>query len=189
MPSASLVSWQTVRVPSLAHFDTQCAVSIAAAPPNPALVDENLRAYVLLLSAHFQGFCRDLHTECAQIIASKVRPSLQVLFQAQFSARRELDRGNANFGNIVKDFSRFGFAAKPALNGLPGAVALKRDLHDLNEWRNVAAHHNAVLPSGGPLRIAMIQGWRNSCSTIATALDTIMYNQLRGRLRRRPWTP
>jgi hypothetical protein len=38
-----------------------------AVPLNPALLDENLRAYVLLLSAHFQGFCRDLYTECAQM--------------------------------------------------------------------------------------------------------------------------
>jgi len=187
MPSASLLSWQNVRLPSLVHIDAQCAACIVAAPPNPALIDENLRGYVLLLAAHFQGFCRDLHTQSAQIIASKVRLSLQILFQAQFSARRELDRGNASFGNIVKDFNRFGFAMKPVLDSLAGAAALKRGLHALNEWRNAAAHQNTVLPPGGPLIIPMIQGWRNSCDTLATALDTIMYNQLRGRLRRAPW--
>jgi hypothetical protein len=151
MPSASLLNWQTTRITNLGHIDAQCAACVAAVHLNPALIDENLRAYVLLLSAHFQGFCRDLHTECAQIIASKVRASLQILFQSQFSARRELDHGNANFGNIVKDFNRFGFSLKPMLGALAGSGALKKHLHNLNEWRNAAAHHNAVLPPGGPL--------------------------------------
>ena len=136
-------------------------------------------------SAHFQGFCRDLHTECIQIIVSKVRrPSLEILFQAQFSARRELDRGNPNFGNIVKDFNRFGFAMNAALDATPGIAAHKRDLHDLNEWRNAAAHQNVILPPGGPLALPMIQAWSASCNGLATSLDAIMYNQLRGRLRR-----
>jgi hypothetical protein len=82
MPSASLLKWQNVRLPRLGHTDAQCAASIAAVPSNAALIDENLRGYVLLLAAHFQGFCRDLHTECAQIIASKVRASLEILFQS-----------------------------------------------------------------------------------------------------------
>jgi hypothetical protein len=87
-----------------------------------------LRGYVVLLAAHFEGFSRDLHTGCAQIIASKVRPSLQMLVQSQFLARRELDRANANFNTIVTDFNRLGLAMKPALDGLPGSVALKGDI-------------------------------------------------------------
>lgn len=189
MPSAALLRWQNERLPNLAHVDTQCAASVAAVPANLALIDENYRGYVLLLAAHFQGFCRDLHTECAQIIASKVRPSLEILFQSQFSARRELDRGNANAKNIIEDFSRFGFSMKTQLDAIAGAVALKADLHMLNEWRNAAAHHNTSLPPGGPLTVPLIQGWRNSCNLLATAIDTVLYTQLRARVRRQPWVP
>jgi hypothetical protein len=189
MPSAALLKWQNERRPSLAEIDTQCAASVAAVPANLALIDENHRAYVLLLAAHFQGFCRDLHTESAQLIASKVRPSLEILFQSQFSARRELDRGNANARSIITDFSRFGFGMKTQLNGIAGAVALKADLHTLNLWRNAAAHHNPSLPPGGPLTIALIRGWRNSCALLATAIDNILYTQLRARLRRQSWVP
>jgi hypothetical protein len=57
------------------------------------------------------------------------------------------------------------------------------------KWQNAVAHHNAVLPPGGPLTVPTIQRWRNSCDTLAQALDKIMYNQLRGRLRREPWVP
>jgi hypothetical protein len=82
------------RMPNLAEVDAQCTASLAVAPPKPRLVDENLRGYVLLLSAHFQGFCRDLYTECSQIVVAKVRPTLQLLFQDQFTAHRTLEHGN-----------------------------------------------------------------------------------------------
>src|SRR5438445_3752439 len=119
MPSASLLRWQNDRMPRLTEIDIQCAASLAHAPPRHDLVEENLRAYVLLLSAHFQGFCRDLYTECAQIIVSRVRPTLRALVQAQFTAHRRLDHGNPNLQNLKEDFERFGFtlnlaAADPA---------------------------------------------------------------------------
>src|SRR3954449_1893724 len=110
MPSASLLRWRTDRMPRLAEVDAQCASSLVLAPPRPNLIDENLRGYILLLSAHFQGFCRDLYSECAQILASKIRPTLEVLVQEQFTAHRSLDRGNPNIENIKKDFNRFGFS-------------------------------------------------------------------------------
>ena len=81
-------------MPRLDKIDTQCAVSLAQAPPNRRLVDEDLRGYVVLLSAHFQGFCRDLYAESSQILASKVRSSLQVLLQNQFTDHLALGRGN-----------------------------------------------------------------------------------------------
>ena len=85
MPSASLLRWQNDRMPRLAEIDAQCAASLAAMPSNPYLVEENLRGYVLLLSAHFQGFCRDLYTECSQVVVSKVRAALQMLIQVGFA--------------------------------------------------------------------------------------------------------
>src|SRR5712692_10498206 len=142
MPSASLVRWQTDRMPSLAELDTQCAATLALAPPNPRLAEENLRGYVVLLSAHFQGFARDLHSETAQVIASKVRSSLQPLIQAHFSAHRALDHGNPNVENIAKDFDRFGFDLRVKLAADPTSALRLQHLAALNKWRNVAAHHN-----------------------------------------------
>lgn len=75
---------------------------------------------------------------------------------------------------------------KPLLDAAAGAPS-KKDLHDLGEWRNAAAHQNAVLPAGVPLTVPTIKGWQNSCNVIATSLDGIMCNQLKKRLRRKPW--
>ena len=82
MPSQALLHWQHDRMPRLDEVDTQCVTTFMPVPP-PALAEENLRAYVMLLSAHFQGFCRDLHTECIQIVATSVALSMQPLIQAQ----------------------------------------------------------------------------------------------------------
>ena len=187
MPSLSLLRWQNDRMVRLARIDAQCAASLATTPPDAQLVEENLRGYVLAVSAHFQGFCRDLYTEASLIMVSKVgRPALEIVFQAQFAAHRKLDRGNPNLANLKADFKRLGFPLD-----LPGAdpanVARLADLARLNEWRNVAAHQGTPTASAGPLALPLLRAWRNSCSDLAISLDGILYNELRRILRRRPW--
>src|ERR1700722_14573138 len=100
MPSASVLRWRNDRMLRLSEVDAQCSTTLALAPPQPNLIEENLRGYVLLLSAHFQGFCRDLYTEAAQIVVSRVRPRLRLLILEQFTAHRKLDHGNPNLQNI-----------------------------------------------------------------------------------------
>jgi hypothetical protein len=171
----------------LGRIDAQCAASVAVMPPDLRLVEENLRGYVMALSAHFQGFCRDLYTEASQIIVSKVRrPALEVLFQAQFTAHRKLDHGNPNLNNLKADFQRFGFALNLAAVD-PANHARLADLSTLNEWRNIAAHQGTPTPAAGTLSFPLLQAWRNSCNGLATSLDHVMYNRLGKVLRRKPW--
>jgi hypothetical protein len=187
MPSASLQRWQHDRLPNVTEVETQCAASLALVPPNPRLAEENLRGFVVLLSAHFQGFARDLYTEAAQIVTSKVRPSLQMLMQAQFRAHRALDHGNPTAENIARDFDRFGFNLRAELTADPANVLRLQHLAHLNQWRNVAAHHSPTLPPGLPLTLTALQTWRQTCHELALALDGITYNHLRQTLRRKPW--
>jgi len=172
-------------MPRLQNVDLQCAACLAAVPPNPDLIDENLRGYVVLLSAHFQGFCRDLHTEAVQVIVSKLRRSLQMLIQDQFTAYRKLDRGNPTHEHLKEDFDRFGFALDLRID--PANRPRLNDLSALNKWRNVAAHQGTPLPAGIPLALPFLRVWRASCDGLATSLDAILYNQLRRILKRAPW--
>jgi hypothetical protein len=171
----------------LAAIDAQCAAAQALATPNPVLIEENLRAYALLLSAHFQGYCRDLYTECAQIVVSKIRASLQALIQEQFTSYCKLNHGNPNLQNLREDFERFGFRLDLAAADPANFVHLA-NLARLNTWRNVAAHHGTA-PVGVSLNLAALQDWRNSCQGLASSLDRIMYNELYRILRRAPWVP
>ncbi len=185
MPSTSLLQWQNDRLPRLQQIDLQCAASQAAHPPNAHLIEENLRGYVVLLSAHFQGCCRDLYTEAAQIIASKVRPRLQLLFREQFTAHRLLDSGNPTYDHLKEDFKRFGFTLDLTVD--PANVPRLAHLSAMNKWRNVAAHQKPTAPPGIPLDLPSLRVWRTSCDGLASSLDNILYNQLRNILRRPPW--
>jgi hypothetical protein len=185
VPSAALLNWQNDRMPRLQQVELQCAASLSAVPPNAHLIDENLRGYVVLLSAHFQGFCRDLNTESAQILASKVRTSLQLLVQEQFTAHRKLDSGNPTHDHLKEDFKRFGFKLDLAVD--PANVPHLHRLAAMNKWRNVAAHQGTTLPTGIPLNLPSLQFWRAACDGLAVSLDDIVYNQLRRILRRVPW--
>jgi hypothetical protein len=162
-------------------------MTLAVAVPNPHLCDENLRGYVLALSAHFQGFCRDLYTEASQILVSKVkRPALAAIFQAQFTAHRKLDHGNPNLENLKADFKRFGFALDLA-GADPANPARLAHLAKLNEWRNVAAHQGMPTAAAGPLTHVLVATWHTSCDGLANSLDGIVYNQLKRILKRAPW--
>lgn len=186
MPSNSLQVWQNDRLVRLSQVVGQCNAIAASLPSQPSLLDENLRACVLLLSAHFQGFCRDLYTECGQVIASRIRSKrVQLVCQSQFDEHRKLDHGNPTVANIRADLERFGFELnlEKVDAGNPSRIT---DLGHLNRWRNAAAHHGNV-PLGIPLTLPNIQKWHSSCSGLALSLDGIMYDGLRKILRKSPW--
>jgi hypothetical protein len=189
VPSAAFTRWQNDRIPRLNEVDAHCAAVHALVPPNPTFLDEPLRGYVLHLSAHFQGFCRDLYTECAQIWIAGIPAGFQATAQAQFSAHLALEKGTPSYDNIKRDFNRFGF-----LLNLQAAHAMGpqrvTDLGHLNDWRNKAAHQG-IQPLGGgvppTLSLAIIQGWRASCDGLATSLDDIMRAELLRIMGVAPW--
>ena len=192
MPSNSLLEWQNNRLSRLNFVDDQNIALAAATPPNPQLIDENLRGYVMLISAHFQGFCRDLHTECVQAVANAVPPPMLLIFQTLCGRDLELDGANAKYASIKTDFERFGFDLTVALRADQKVAKINDGLvtriGHLNAWRNYAAHHNKLPPDhGGPFTLATIQAWKNSCSDLAIVLDGLMYNQLRVITGVSPW--
>jgi hypothetical protein len=176
-------------MPRLSEVDAHCAAVLALVPPNPTFLDEALRGFVLHLSAHFQGFCRDLYTECSQVWIAAIPTGLKATAQAQFSARLALARGNPSYDNIKRDFNRFGIllnlqAAHPAG---PQQVT---DLGHLNEWRNKAAHQGTHPLGGGvpaALTLPIVQGWRGSCDGLAISLDGIMHVELVRIMGVAPW--
>lgn len=186
MPSAAFTEWQSVRMPRLAQIDGQCSVIAALVPPNPSLLDESLRGYVMLLSAHFQGFCRTLYSECSQICAGTVSVDFKATVQAQFTAALQLGKQNPSLKTLQADFERFGFKLK-----FPSTLDPQiTDLDHLNRWRNIAAHQ--LMPPSSPpppaaLLLADIRKWRASCDRLAAALDDIMQKQLLRIFGVTPW--
>ncbi len=189
MPSAAFTRWQNDRMSRLNEVEAHCTVVLALVPPNPTFLDETLRGFVLHLSAHFQGFCRNLYTECSQIWIAAIPAGLQATAQAQFSAHLALEKGNPTYDNIKRDFNRFGF-----LLNLQAAHAMGpqqvTDLGHLNDWRNKAAHQGTQPLGGGvpaALTLPIVQGWRASCDGLATSLDGIMRAELLRIMGVAPW--
>src|SRR5579875_2854608 len=83
-------------------------IRLAAAPVSQAVNGYINYSYAALLSSHFQGFCRDLHSECIDLIIAIVPVQLEGLLRTEFAWNRSLDRGNPHPGAIGSDFNRLG---------------------------------------------------------------------------------
>src|ERR1700761_3484243 len=67
-------------------------------------------AFAVLLLAHFQRYCRAVHSAAAQSVALAVSdPALASVVVALLTRGRFLDRGNPNSLNLEPDFMRFDF--------------------------------------------------------------------------------
>jgi hypothetical protein len=148
-----------------------------------------LRGFVLHLSAHFQGFCRDLYTEYSQIWIAVISAGLQATAQAQFYARLAFEKGNPSYDNIKRDFNRFGFLLNlQAVH--PAGPQRATDLGHLSDWRNKAAHQGTQPLGGGvpaALTLLIVQGWRASCDGLATSLNGILRAELLRTMGVAPW--
>jgi hypothetical protein len=101
------------------------------------------QAYAVMLSSQFQLFCRDLHTEAADVLTQAVGvPDVRLtILRAALTEGRKLDFGNPNPGNIGSDFDRLGLSFWGELgHAFPDIARLRNSLEELNRWRNAIAH-------------------------------------------------
>ena len=63
-------------------------------------------AYVLLLAAHFQAYCRGLHSDATQLLVDAIDPGIAVVLDTNLTFARQLDRGNAQPSALGADFNR-----------------------------------------------------------------------------------
>jgi hypothetical protein len=145
-----------------------------------------LQSFVMLLSGHFQGFCRNLYMECVQVFVARVPAEFQAMIQLQCFAELRLGSNNPTVETIRKDFERFGFTVDFAADPANGPRVTH--LGQLNKWRNVIAHQKPTAPTGiPPLTLASVQAWLASCDGLASWLDAIAYNEVLRILRFVPW--
>src|SRR5438477_12896075 len=109
MASHSLARWRHAAKLRLAKIEN-ARLAVGGRGVMAGLAAEQIKfAYVVLLSSHFQAFCRDLHTEAADFVYPAAAPQIQGILKMLLTQDRKLDRGNPNPGNIGSDFNRFNF--------------------------------------------------------------------------------
>lgn len=193
MPSASYRRWRTVRASSLEEI-TQAHAAVGGTGPGRRYTTEQLnRAFAVLLASQFQGFCRDLHSECVDHILAVLAPApaLVNLVRAEFTRGRQLDRGNARPSSLGADFGRLGIDLWDELKAYDAAAeAWRQGLELLNEWRNAIAHQDFTSPKLGgimKLRLVQVRRWRTSCNRLARAADEVLRRHLQTLTGTSPW--
>lgn len=192
MPSDSLLAWRTTRQAALEELEAAHR-SIGGPGPGRRYATQQINhAYAVLLSSQFQGFCRDLHTECADHFVQGVPAGLlQSALHNVLVQNRKLDRGNPNPGNIGSDYNRFGipFWDKVTILDLRNQARQGR-LGELNEWRNAIAHQDfdpTKLGGATVLRLRQVRGWRKTCQRLAECFDEVMRSHLQAINGVSPW--
>jgi hypothetical protein len=151
------------------------------------------RAYAVLLASEFQGFCRDLHSECVEHVVAATAVPLREVIREQFLWGRQLDRGNAQAGAIGSDFGRFRFAFWDEVDALHALHRRRRELLDeLVRWRNAIAHNDFDPAHFGPdpvLHLQEVRQWRSALNGLCPAFDTGMRQRLGFMLGAFPWAP
>ena len=192
MPSNSLETWRTVRAKALNEIVAAHRMVGGTGRGRRFATQQLNHAFAMLLSSQFQGFCRDLHTECVDCLSDlAVNTVLKDVLHVEFSLFRKLDKGNPNPGNIGADFNRFGFVFWDELAQHDSAnAARKSELELLNEWRNAIAHQDFNSPKLGGIRtlhLSHVRRWRLVCDALTVSFDEVMRRRLTAIGGTMPW--
>jgi hypothetical protein len=196
MPSRALVRWQTEQKAKLDQIEAAHKAVGGTGPGRRYLTQLN-HAYLVMLAAQWQDFCRNLHTEAADAIASVIQPpTARLALQAALTLGRSLDRGNAGPNTIGTDFGRFGatkFWDLVDLQDKRNATRRMR-LEQLNTWRNAVAHQDfnwskeeLKLIVGTRGTLDDVRMWRDACNALAQEFDRTVAGQAMNLIGKQPW--
>lgn len=192
MPSKSFQEWTTTRSRSLDEM-VNAHVSVGGTNRGRRFATQQVnRLYAVLLASQFQGFCRDLHTECvSHIVQSRSHKSIQAIIQADLTSHRQLDRGNAQSGSIGSDFGRLGIAFWDRVGAHDGGNQDRKSALDLlNVWRNAIVHQDfrsTKLGGATTLQLSHVRRWRKACHALARSFDEVMRLHLEALNGSSPW--
>ncbi len=193
MPSNALQRWLVERTAVLDEVERAHRFVHGSGPGVRDAMQQINQAYAVLLSAQFQAFCRELHTESADWMARpSTNPHHRLMVLENLVGKRKLDHGNPNPGNIGEDFNRFHIAFWTSVDAHHSRNPnRKQALEDLNTWRNAIAHQDfksSMIRAGRPvLTLAHVKSWRSSCNGLANSFDDVMHSHITLLTGNAPW--
>jgi hypothetical protein len=142
-------------------------------------------AYAALILAHFQRYCRAVHTEAANaLVAALPDLALTQVLGGYLVEHRFLDRSNPTPSNLSRDFARFGFKLWPELEAYDRRNRRRKEkLEQLCRWRNGIAHGDIpkkraaghLIPPD--LNLRACRDWRRSLGALADSIDRVVAEQ------------
>lgn len=191
MSSRSWQVWITKRAAELDEIEAAHR-SVGGSGRGRRFATEQLNhAYAVLLASQYQGFCRDLHSECIEhLVGTVTHGALQSVLGAEFQFGRALDRGNASPAAIGTDFGRLGIDLWATVYAEdPRNLRRRARLEELNDWRNAIAHQDFTRPQDAsrPLHLARVRVWRNVCFRLGLSFDSVLRAYLARLCGVAPW--
>ncbi len=196
MPSRALSRWLSEAKAELDELEAAHARATTRRRTRHALARQLCRAYLVSVSAQFQRFCRDLHSEAAQRLADAVEPkAFRGAVLRLLTDGRRLDAGNATAGTLGPDFDRLGLAFLRELEARPENRRRRLELERLNVWRNAIVHLDFPLKPGreklvrgtSPDSVRDVRRFRQACDALAIEFDRIVRAHVSGVVGGAPW--
>jgi hypothetical protein len=206
MPSVALLEWQGTRSRQLDELDVAHSAVGGTGPGRRYATRQLNHAYAVAIASQFQGFCRDLHSECADVVANAIHSAgissamnssaIADIALTALTRNRQLDRGNASPGSIGADFKSFDLDIWDTSNQLDARTAMRsRRLDQLNVWRNAIAHQDfdfsrhelGVLGNVTSLDLGRVRAFRSCCGQLAGTFDRVLSRYLEPLVGGQPW--
>ncbi len=185
MPSPALIAWSTDSAAALSQLEADDR----GPDERPRQLDY---AYVLLLCAHFQAYCRGLHSDATQVLVESIDPEIGAVLDDNLSFARQLDHRNAQPATLAADFKRFGIAFwTVVVVADAGNVERRHQLEALNAWRNAIAHHDIESRHDELVPREVTPGacrtWRSALNGLAQTFDRVLAEHLQTLIGSSPW--
>jgi len=206
MSSVALQEWQGTRSVQLDELDAAHGAVGGTGPGRRYATGQLNHAYAVAVASQFQGFCRDLHTESADVVADVIgslgsagsvdTAAVAGLVLNALTDNRPLDRGNAHSGSIGGSFESFDLDIWGAARQLDARTARRSvRLEQLNVWRNAIAHQDfdfsrrqlEVLAGMTRLGLDEVRTFRSCCGQLAGTFDRVLARRLESIVGSRPW--
>jgi hypothetical protein len=193
MPSNSLRIWAEDRATTLDEIEAAHHAVGGGGRGRRYATQQLNQAYTVMLMSHFQGFCRDLHSEAVANLVDAVSPAgMRSVLRGVLIENRALDRGNANAGTLGSDFGRIGLSFWDEMNATDTRVARwQARLDELNDWRNAIAHQSfgKVTRDGSRPAVFLneVQAWRRMCGALARVFDRVVGAHVASMVGTSPW--
>lgn len=189
MPSNSLDAWLGHRATKLDEIEAAHQAVGGSGPGRRYATEQINHAYVVMLSSQFQGFCRDLHSECVDFLVSAAGGLDGIgAAVASLASQRKLDSGNPNPGNLGHDFGRLGMPFWSQVKQYDKrAASWQKELETLNSWRNAIGHQDFKSVGANQVRLREVRRWRSACQGLARIFDKALAGHLTAIAKSSPW--
>ncbi len=151
MDSKALKKWKDNRIRELNQL-ADIHNTIGGPKAGRRYATEQLNhAYLVAVSAQFQGYCRDLHTEAAFDFVERLGTSDEFarILRSTLTKNRKLAQKNPSRSAIAEDFGLLGMEDFWKRVERPGGAVRTRQrlswLDSMNIWRNAIAHNDFEL--------------------------------------------